>query len=89
MRYKTVFLFILLVMLVTACQGKVPEATVATEPSVAPTDLPTEEIAVEPTEADPTAELAPDIEPTEAAAEVGDTTSGSMDDQIALMAAIA
>ena len=89
MKNNVLLILILLVILVTACQGGTPEATVAPEPTVAPTDMPTEEAAPEPTEAGADTESATEEATTEEAAEVGDTTSGSMDEQLELLAALA
>jgi len=65
-------LLIVLVMLVVACQDEAPEATVAPEPPMVATAVPTEEAAPEPTEETETAEpagAATDIPTQETAAE--------------------
>jgi pimeloyl-ACP methyl ester carboxylesterase len=89
MKNNVLLILILLVILVTACQGGTPQTTVTPVPTVAPTDMPTEETAPEPTEAGADTESAIEEAPTEEAAEVGDTTSGSMDEQLELLAALA
>lgn len=83
MKNKSIYLLFLLVFLVTACQGGAPEATVA------PTDMPTEEPPPQPTEVAAITESAAEDEPTEVAEEGDDTTTGSLDEQLELMAAIA
>ena len=83
MKNKAIYLLVLLVFLVTACQGGAPEATVV------PTDMPTEDPPPQPTEVAAITESAAEDEPTEVAEEGDDTTTIIPDEQLDLMASIA